>query len=99
MCVSYRNLIDGLCKDVDIGKEKENLKEVFDKGFVSNVVTCISLIDGFCKTFHVQEATIVWHEMIDKGCVPNAVRYNILIHGLCEDGDIEREKENLKGNF
>ena len=41
MCVSYRTLIDGLCKDGNIEKEKEKLEEIFYKGFVPNVVTYV----------------------------------------------------------
>ena len=53
--VTYKTLLDGLCKNSEIEKAMNFLHDMKFKGLEPNVMTYYTLIDGICKKSQIDK--------------------------------------------
>ncbi|KAM0048699.1 putative tetratricopeptide-like helical domain superfamily [Helianthus debilis subsp. tardiflorus] len=81
--VSYRTLINGLCKSGDICSAVVLLQKMETSTCPTRIIQYSCVIDSLCKRKRLVEALKLFTEMKKKGVSPNVVTYTCLIHGLC----------------
>ncbi|KAF4384231.1 hypothetical protein F8388_001469 [Cannabis sativa] len=87
--VTYRILINGLCRGRNIDQANDFLKEMVSFGLKTNSVIYNTLISAQAKAGKFEEARGLLDKMKEQGILPNVFCYNSLIMGLCRENKLE----------
>ncbi|RZC70022.1 hypothetical protein C5167_033331, partial [Papaver somniferum] len=86
--VTYNILIDGLCRNGEVGTAINLFNEIKSSGQSLDLITYGALLNGLLKNQVVDRAIEIFHSMEDNGFEANICIYKILIDGLCKAGKL-----------
>lgn len=91
---SYVALIGALCRKNDCFLALEVLREMEEKGFVSDDLTYVLLFQCLCRNGNLSEADLIMRNLVRRKCRLDVCVYGSFIYGLCKSGKL-REAEKL----
>ncbi|KAG5022187.1 hypothetical protein JHK82_018055 [Glycine max] len=87
--ITYRSLIDSLCKSSQLDKAIALFNKMKDNGIQPDMYTLNILLHGLCKGKRLKNAQGLFQDLLDKGYHLNVYIYTVMINGLCKEGLID----------